>query len=67
MDYHEYKAQCVKDFVAAILSTGGPVTETIIEATAYKVIVHQSEKIADYIIEKMKQEDPDLQNSQNIL
>lgn len=56
MDYHEYKAQCVKDFVAAILSTGGPVTETLIEAAGYKVVVHQAFKIADYIIEKFKDE-----------
>lgn len=57
MDYHEYKAQCVKDFVAAILSTGGPVTETIIEAAGYKVVVHQAFKIADYIVEKLKKEE----------
>jgi hypothetical protein len=61
MDYHEYKAQCVKDFVAAILSTDGPVTETIIEAATYKITVHQAFKIADYIIEKLKAEDPELQ------
>jgi hypothetical protein len=61
MDFHEYKAQCVKDFVAAILSTGGPVTETIIEAATYKITVHQAFKIADYIIEKLKAEDPELQ------
>lgn len=61
MDYHEYKANCVKDFVAAILSTGGPVTETLIEATGYKVIVHQAFKIADHIIEKLKKEDQELQ------
>lgn len=57
MDYHEYKANCVKDFVAAILSTGGPVTETIIEVTGYKAIVHQAFKIADYIIKKLKKEE----------
>ena len=57
MDYTEYKAQCVKDFVAAILSTGGPVTETIIEAAGYKVVVHQAFKIADYIVEKLKKEE----------
>lgn len=57
MDYHEYKAECVKDFVAAILSTGGPVTETIIEAAGYKVIVHQAFKIADYMVEKLKKEE----------
>lgn len=61
MDYHEYKANCVQDFVAAILSTGGPVTETIIEAAGYKVTVHQAFKIADYIITKLKAEDPELQ------
>ena len=52
MDYHEYKANCVQAFVAAILSTGGPVTETLIEAAWYKVVVHQAFKIADYIIEE---------------
>ena len=57
MDYHEYKANCVKDFVAAILSTGGPVTETLIEAAGYKVVVHQAIKIADYIVEKLKKEE----------
>ena len=57
MDYHEYKANCVKDFVAAILSTGGPVTETLIEAAGYKVVVHQAFKIADYIVEKLKKEE----------
>ena len=57
MDYHEYKAQCVKDFVAAILSTGGPVMETLIEAAGYKVVVRQAFKIADYIVEKLKQEE----------
>ena len=61
MDYHEYKAQCVKDFVVAILSTGGPVTETIIEAATYKLTVHHAFKIADYIITKLKAEDPKLQ------
>lgn len=57
MDYHSYKADCVKDFVATILSTGGPVTETIIEAAGYKVIVHQAFKIADYMVEKLKKEE----------
>ena len=57
MDYHEYKANCVQAFVAAILSTGGPVTETLIEAAGYKVIVHHAFKIADHIIERLKQED----------
>ena len=57
MDYQKYKAECVKDFVAAILSTGGPVTETIIEAAGYKVIVHQAFRIADYIVEKLKKEE----------
>lgn len=57
MDYREYKANCVKDFVAAILSTGGPVTETLIEAAGYKVVVHQAFKIADYIVEKLKKEE----------
>lgn len=57
MDYQEYKANCVKDFVSAILSTGGPVSETIIEAAGYKLVVHQAFKIADYIIEKLKKED----------
>ena len=64
MDYQEYKAQCVKDFVAAILSTGGPVTETLIEMAAYKEVVHQAFKIAGYIIERLKKEYPDLQESQ---
>ena len=57
MDYQEYKANCVKDFVAAILSTGGPVTETVIEAMTYKLTVHHAIKIADYIIEKLKEEE----------
>ena len=57
MDYQEYKAQCVKDFVSAILSTGGPVTETILEAAAYKISVHYAMKIADYIVEKLKKEE----------
>ena len=56
MDFLEYKANCVQAFVAAILSTGGPVTETLIEAAGYKVVVHQAFKIADYIIEKLKDE-----------
>lgn len=59
MDYHEYKANCVQAFVAAILSTGGPVTETIIEAATYKITVRQAIKIADYIVEKLKAEDPE--------
>ena len=59
MDYHEYKAQCVQQFVAAILSTGGPVSETILEAATYKITVHYAFRIADHIIEKMKREDPD--------
>ena len=57
MDYHEYKANCVMDFVAAILSTGSPVTETLIEAAGYKVVVRQAFRIADYIVEKLKKED----------
>lgn len=57
MDYHEYKAQCVKDFVAAILSTGGPVSETILEAATYKISVHFAFKIADYIVERLKMEE----------
>lgn len=64
MDYHEYKAQCVKDFVAAILSTGGPVTETILEAATYRISVHYAFKIADHIIERLKREDPELTNIQ---
>lgn len=63
MDYHEYKAQCVKDFVAAILSTGGPISETILEAATYKISVHYAFKIADHIIEKLKAEDPAFQNT----
>lgn len=59
MDYQEYKANCVKDFVAAILSTGGPVTETIVEVAAYKQVVHQAFKIADYVVEKLKEEEND--------
>jgi hypothetical protein len=59
MDYIEYKAQCVQQFVAAILSTGGPVSETILEAATYKISVHYAFKIADHIIEKLKQEDQD--------
>lgn len=61
MDYHKYKADCVQAFVAAILSTGGPVTETIIEAATYKLTVHQAFKIADHIITNLKSEDPELQ------
>ena len=57
MDYQKYKADCVKDFVAAILSTGGPVTETIIEAATYRLTVHHAFKIANYIIEKLKEEE----------
>lgn len=57
MDYHQYKAECVQAFVAAILSTGGPVTETLIEAAGYKVVVHHAFKIADYIVEKLKKEE----------
>ena len=64
MNYHEYKAQCVKDFVAAILSTGGPVSETILEAATYKISVHYAFKIADHIIEKLKLEDLYLQNKE---
>lgn len=57
MDYQKYKADCVQAFVAAILSTGGPVTETVIEAAGYKLIVHQAFKIADHIIDRLKKED----------
>ena len=57
MDYHKYKADCVQQFVAAILSTGGPVTDTLIEAAGYKVVVHQAFRIADYIVEKLKKEE----------
>lgn len=57
MDYHEYKANCVQQFVAAILSTGGPVSETILEAATYKISVHYAFKIADHIIEKLKEEE----------
>lgn len=57
MDYHQYKAECVQAFVAAILSTGGSVTETLIEAAGYKVVVHQAFKIADYIVGKLKEEE----------
>ena len=60
MDYQEYKAQCVQQFVAAILSTGGPVSETILEAATYKVSVHYAFKIADHIIEKLKKEEQEL-------
>lgn len=59
MDYHEYKANCVQQFVAAILSTGGPISETILEAATYKISVHYAFKIADHIIEKLKAEDPE--------
>ena len=58
MNYHEYKAQCVQQFVAAILSTGGPITETILEAATYKITVHYAMMIADHIIERLKKEDP---------
>ena len=64
MDYHEYKAQCVQQFVAAILSTGGPVSETILEAATYKISVHYAFKIADHIIERLKKEDPELNNTE---
>ena len=57
MDYHEYKANCVQQFVAAILSTGGPVSETILEAATYKISVHYAFKIANHIIEKLKKEE----------
>ena len=57
MDYHEYKANCVQQFVAAILFTGGPVTETLLEAATYKISVHYAFKIADHIIEKLKEEE----------
>lgn len=57
MDYHEYKANCVQQFVAAILSTGGPVSETLLEAATYKISVHYAFKIADHIIEKLKKEE----------
>lgn len=60
MDYHEYKAQCVQQFVAAILSTGGPVSETILEAATYKISVHYAFKIADHIIEKLKKEEQEM-------
>ena len=63
MDYHEYKAQCVQQFVAAILSTGGPVSETIHEAATYKISVHYAFKIADHIIEKLKKEEQTLMQS----
>lgn len=62
MDYHEYKANCVQQFVAAILSTGGPVSETILEAATYRISIHYAFKIADYIIEKLKAEDPELKD-----
>ena len=64
MDYHEYKSQCVQQFVAAILSTGGPVSETILEAATYKISVHYAFKIADHIIERLKKEDPELNNTE---
>lgn len=60
MNYHEYKADCVQQFVSAILSTGGPVSETILEAATYKISVHYAFKIADYIVERLKKEDPEL-------
>lgn len=60
MDYHEYKANCVQQFVAAILSTGGPITETLLEAATYKIAVHYAMKMADHIIELLKQENPSL-------
>lgn len=59
MDYQEYKAECVKDFVAALLSTGSSVTETVIEVVGYKKVVHQAFKIADYVVEKLKEEEND--------
>lgn len=57
MDYQEYKAECVKDFVAALLSTGSSVTETVIEVVGYKEVVHHAFKIADYVVEKLKNEE----------
>ena len=57
MDYHEYKANCVQQFVAAILSTGGPISETILEAATYKITVHYAMKIADHIIEKAEDQE----------
>ena len=62
MDYQEYRAQCVQQFVAAILSTGGPVSETILEAATYKISVHYAFKIADHIIEKLKKEEQDAES-----
>lgn len=57
MDYQKYKAECVKDFVAALLSTGSSVTETVIEVVGYKKVVRQAFKIADYVVEKLKKEE----------
>lgn len=65
MDYHEYKAQCVQQFVAAILSTGGPVSETILEAATYKISVHYAFKITDHIIEKLKKEEQESKDNQS--
>lgn len=59
MDYQQYKAECVKDFLAALLSTGSSVTETVIEVAAYKKVVRQAIKIADYVVEKLKEEEND--------
>ena len=59
MDYHEYKANCVQQFVAAILSTGDPIAETILEAATYKIPVYYAFKIADHIIERLKEEEAD--------
>lgn len=59
MDYHQYKAECVQAFVAAILSTGSSVTETVIKVVGYKEVVHHAFKIADYVLEKLKKEESD--------
>lgn len=56
MDYEEFRANTVVSIVSAILSTGGPVLETLIESVAYKPIVDHAFRMADYIIEKLKDE-----------
>lgn len=57
MDYQQYRADTTVNLVAAILSTGGPVTETIIEAVAYKPIVDHAITIANYITKKLIETD----------
>jgi hypothetical protein len=62
MDYEQFRADTTANLVAAILSTGGPVTETIVEAVAYKPIVDHAITIADYIIKKLIETDSEFKS-----